>query len=272
MDPTERPSFVIPQDEPAHPAVARPSATVIVVRDMPGGLECFMLERHLNSDFVGGAYVFPGGTVDDRDRDVELVKHVNGISHDVRRALGEDALGFVVCAIRETFEEAGILFARHASGEPVQLRDEERWVEYRRALNAREITALDLARDANIVFAADLLRFWWRLVTPEFAPRRYDAPFFVAHMPEGQEPLHDEVETTASRWVRPLEAAEAGRAGKFQIIFPTRKTLEQIGEHATSEQVFAAAIGRDPTPLLPRIEMIDGEPRILLPDGSVHEP
>ncbi len=271
MEPVNRPSLAFPAETPAEPATPRDSATVVVVRDA-ATLEVFMLQRHLSADFVGGAFVFPGGTLDAADRDPALAEYVAGMEPDLVRALGDDALALVVCAIRETFEEAGILFARDRDGAPVRLEDEARWTEFRRALNAREITALDLARDAGIVFAADLLRFWWRLVTPVFAPKRYDTRFFVALMPEGQIPLHDDLETTSSRWVRPLDAAADGRAGKFAIIFPTRKTLEQVGAHATKHDVFAAAIGRDAEPFCPRFELVDGEPRVILPDGTTDVP
>lgn len=271
MDPALRPPSAFAADPPATPATPRDSSTVVVVRDRHA-LEVFMLERHLSSDFVGGAFVFPGGTLDAADSDPAIADHVEGIDADHVRALGDGALGLIVCAIRETFEEAGILFARHLDGTPVRLADEERWEGYRRALNAREITALDLARDARIVFAADLLRFWWRLVTPVFAPKRYDTRFFVAVAPEGQEPLHDDVETTSSVWVRPLDAAARGRAGEFAIIFPTRKTLEQIGSYGSTASVFAAAAGRDAAPICPRFELVDGEPRVILPDGTVDIP
>ena len=227
MDRTERPSFVMPLEEPAEPAVPRDSSTVIVLRDGAASVDVFMLERHLNSDVLGGAYVFPGGTVDADDADPDLADLVDGIDGDLTRALGPGALGLIVCAIRETFEEAGILLARHAYGAPVRLED-ERWVEWRRALNARETTAVELAYTAGIRYAADLLRFWHRLVTPVQAPKRYDTRFFVALMPNGQTPLHDSLETTASTWVDPAGAVARGREGKLQIIYPTRKTLESL--------------------------------------------
>lgn len=272
MDPTERPPFAVPWEEPATPVVPRDSATVIVARDGVSGPEVFMLERHLSSDFLGGAYVFPGGTLDKADRDPALADLVDGIGEDLRRALGDLAPGLVVCAIRETFEEAGILLARHADGTPVRLTGDARWAEYRRALNAREMTALELARATNVRFAGDLLRFWSRLVTPVPVPKRYDTRFFVAHMPDGQEPLHDDVETTASVWIRPDDAVEDGRAGRFAIIFPTRITLEAVGAFASAAELFAAATGRPADDVTPRIVMRDGEAKIELPDGTVHIP
>jgi 8-oxo-dGTP pyrophosphatase MutT (NUDIX family) len=261
----------MPFAEPVAPVLPRASATVVVMRDATAGLEVFMLERHLRSDFLGGAYVFPGGTVDDADTAPELEEVVDGLSGDVVRALGPNALALVVCAIRETFEEAGILLARHQDGAPVAL-DAPEWGERRRRLNSRETTALELAHEARIHYAADLLRFWWRLVTPAPAPRRYDTAFFVARAPGGQEPLHDDVETSSSTWVRPSEAVARGRAGDLRIIFPTRRTLESVGAYATTADAFDAAIGRSPEPVTPRIVLRDGEPRVELPDGTLERP
>lgn len=272
MDATERPSFAIPLEVPAEPVVPRQSSTVLVVRDGATGMEVFMLERALKGDFLGGAYVFPGGTLDAADADPTLGDVVDGLSADVVRALGHDALALVVCAIRETFEEAGILLARHEDGTPVRLTDDERWGALRAAINAREMTALELARAAKVRFAADWLRFWGRLITPLQAPRRYDTRFFLAHMPDGQDPLHDDIETSASVWVRPVDAVARGRSGELSIIYPTRKTLESIADFGRAGDAFAAAWGRPSEGITPRVVFQDGEPRIELPDGSMDLP
>src|SRR5260221_5824000 len=105
------------------------------------------------------------------------------------------------------------------------------------------------------VCSSDLLRFWQRWVTPVFAPRRYDTRFFVAVMPSGQTPLHDDVETTDSTWVRPADAIARGRSGELVIIFPTRKTLESLEGLETTTSVFDAAGARPTSPILPRLVM-----------------
>jgi 8-oxo-dGTP pyrophosphatase MutT (NUDIX family) len=266
--------FEMPDDlEPAEPIVPRDSATVIVLREA-GSLEVFMLERHIKSDFAGGAYVFPGGTVDASDRDPALVDLVDGCDALTART-AEDAdlvRALAVCAIRETFEEAGILLARHADGTPVRL-DDPVWNDKRKALANREIDAVSLAKETGIRYAADLLRFWQRWVTPVFAPRRYDTRFFVAVMPQGQSPLHDDVETTASTWVKPADAIARGRSGELVIIFPTRKTLESLERYASASAVFEASRERPVDPVLPRFVMEDGEGRLYLPgDPNPHEP
>jgi 8-oxo-dGTP pyrophosphatase MutT (NUDIX family) len=272
----DKPSFAMPVEEPAEPVSARDSATVMVARDGDRGLEVFMLERHLRSDFAGGAYVFPGGKLDASDLDPGFAELMGGWSAESAKAMGEEdeerARAIAVCAIRETFEEAGILLARMSDGTPVRLATErgDRWIEYRRALQAKELSALEAARRAEIRFATDLLRFWGRLVTPVQAPRRYDTRFFIALMPEGQTPLHDDVETTASLWVRPADAVARSLDGSLSIIFPTRKALESIAEFDSATELFEAAVGRPVEPVLPRIVMENGEPRVVLPDGSMH--
>ena len=265
----------MPDDlEPAEPIIPLDSSTVIVVRDDRGPLEVFMLERHIQSDFAGGAYVFPGGKLDPADADPALGGMVDGWEALAGR-MDEDAelvRALAVCAIRETFEEAGVLLARHEDGAPVQLHD-PRWEDLRRALAGRELTAGDLAKETGIRYAADLLRFWQRWVTPVFAPKRYDTRFFVAVMPEGQTPLHDDVETTASTWVRPADAIARGRSGGLVIIFPTRKTLESFDGLETTASVFDASGTRSTQPVLPRFVVEDGQGRVYLPgDPNPHEP
>jgi 8-oxo-dGTP pyrophosphatase MutT (NUDIX family) len=275
VDDRRKAPFEMPDDlEPAEPIVPRDSATVIVLREAPAGLEVFMLERHIRSDFAGGAYVFPGGTVDATDRDPALAGVVDGWLEIAERT-GEDpdeARALAVCAIRETFEEAGILLARHSDGKPVQL-DDPGWADRRRALANREIDAVTLAKETGIRYAADLLRFWQRWVTPVFAPRRYDTRFFVAVMPDGQSPLHDDVETTASTWVRPADAIARGRSGELVIIFPTRKTLESFDGLGTTAAVFDAAVFRSTDAVLPRFVFEGGRGLVYLPgDPNPHEP
>lgn len=230
-----------------------------------------MLERHLKSDFAGGAYVFPGGTMDERDRDPALAEVTDGYEADGRNP----DLGFYVCAIRETFEEAGVLLARGEGGDLVRLGPSggRRFADARRSLAASELTPLDFARECGIRYAADLLQVWQRWVTPEYAPRRYDARFFVATMPEGQDPLHDDVETTASVWVRPADAVERARRGELSIIFPTRKTLESLREFGTTKELIAASGSRNVDPVLPRIVLAENGPRVVLPgDETLHLP
>lgn len=275
----DRPSFAVPVDLPENPAPPRDSATVMLVRDGTEGLEVFMLERHLQSDFAGGAYVFPGGTIDARDLDAQAARFLDGPALPDAAAhidAPEDtALGFYLCAIRETFEEAGVLLARR-SGEPVRFDDDEeekRFGVYRDEFNARGGSLAELATKEDLRYAGDLLHYYARWITPEFAPKRYDARFFVATMPEGQEPLHDDVETTASTWIRPQDALAQAREGLFSIIFPTRKTLETLAGFATPGDVIASTRGKHIPAVLPSVVLADGQAKVVLPgDATLHEP
>lgn len=257
----------------------RDSATVIVARDGTNGLEIFMLERHVNSDFVGGAYVFPGGKVDDADSDPALHDFVDGADPEAaarKVEAGERGLGFHLAALRETFEESGVLLARHAEdGSPVRLdgSDEERFAAARRALIAGETSLLDIARAEKIRYALDLMHYWNRWITPHGLHRRYDTRFFLARVPPGQTPLHDAVETTASTWIRPADALARARSGKFTIIFPTRKTLEALDEFSNVDAAIRSCAGKAIVPLLPRLVIHDGAPKVVLPgDATLHEP
>ena len=275
----DKPSFAVPIDPPENIAPTRDSATVMLVRDGAAGLEVFMLERHLNSDFAGGAYVFPGGTIDPRDLDAEAAGYLDGpsVAEAAARidAPNDRALGFYLCAIRETFEEAGVLLA-HRDGEPVRFDDdaeEKRFAVYRDEFNARGGSLATLAKEEGLRYSGDLLHYYARWITPEFAPKRYDARFFVATMLAGQSPLHDDVETTASTWIRPVDALSRAAEGLFSIIFPTRKTLESLVGFATAGEVIASTHGKEIPALLPKVVLSDGQPKVVLPgDSTLHEP
>jgi 8-oxo-dGTP pyrophosphatase MutT (NUDIX family) len=264
----DRPSFVVPVEVPDPPVVPRDSATVILLKDGAKGLEVFMLERHLRSDFAGGAYVFPGGTVDDRDTDSAAVSALD------ERGDADVTSPFFLCAIRETFEEAGVLLARR-TGETVRFTgdDATRFAAYRREFNARGGSLAMLAEREGIRYAGDLLHYYQRWVTPAFSPKRYDTRFFVAGMPEGQEPLHDDVETTASTWIRPIDALTQAAEGLFSIIFPTRKCLESLNRFETAADVIASTNGKHVDAVLPEVVLSDGQARVILPgDTTLHEP
>lgn len=264
----DRPSFVVPVEVPDPPVAPRDSATVILLRDGPQGLEVFMLERHLRSDFAGGAYVFPGGTIDGRDTDPAAAEVLD------ERGDADVAPAFFLCAIRETFEEAGVLLARRA-GDAVRFGgdDGDRFAAYRREFNARGGSLAALAESERIRYAGDLLHYYQRWITPEFSPKRYDTRFFVAGMPEGQEPLHDDVETTASTWIRPIDALTQAADGLFSIIFPTRKCLESLTRFETTDDVIASTKGKKIDAVLPKVVLSDGQARVVLPgDATLHEP
>jgi hypothetical protein len=168
-----------------------------------------------------------------------------------------------------------VLLARHArTGELVRLDgdDRDRFADARRALNERSTNMLEMARLLEIRYALDLLYYFSRWITPVGLHRRYDARFFLAALPAGQEPVHDEVETTSSLWVRPQDALARARSGELMVIFPTRKTLEEMSCFATVSDAMASTASKDISAILPEVVIHEGVPRVRLPDGSLHEP
>jgi 8-oxo-dGTP pyrophosphatase MutT (NUDIX family) len=228
-----------------NPAV-RPAATVLTLRDGPQGFEVLMLRRSLNSEFVGGAYVFPGGGVDGAD-DAEparrLAYGLDDAEASRRLGLGAGGLAYYVACLRELFEEAGLLVACDDRGEPVRFIDAEieRMAVNRRALNASEIGFVDMMRRERLrvdLRGVEYLAHW---VTPAGAPRRFDTRFFVAIAPLGQTAAHDAGETVDDTWLRPMNALAAHARGEFEMILPTIRNLQMIAHLSSSNDVLAYA-------------------------------
>lgn len=220
--------LLYPQREPA---VLRNAATVLLLRDTANGIEVLMTRRSMTASFAPGAYVFPGGGIDAAD----------GAAHDysTRRATQSDLhLTQAIAAIRESFEELGVLLAKHADG---------------RHVNTADIAALDRkapfaaqcqARGLTLAGADVFVLAHW--VTDRDLPRRFDVPFLVARMPEGQEPVADESEQFEPEWIRPADALARHATGKFFIIFPTIRSLERLQHHATVNAVLQACASEKP--------------------------
>lgn len=217
-----------PQREPAVP---RPAATVLLLRDTPAGLEVLMTRRSATASFAPGAYVFPGGAIDAEDAQSHALA--------TRRATQDDKhVTQAVAAIRESFEELGVLLARHGDGRPA---------------DAADIAALDRrapfapqVRERGLVLAADQVYVLAHWITDRDLPRRFDVPFLVARMPEGQSPAADEAEQFEPVWVRPADALARHQAGQFFMIFPTIRTLERLQQHANVDAVLAACASEQP--------------------------
>jgi len=263
----------------AEPVVLRDAATVLILRDGAEGLEVFMLRRNLNSDFVGGAYVFPGGAVDPDDRHIDLEPVCEGRSDaDASRRLGIESggLAFWVAAIRESFEEAGVLLAYDLDG-MVDLDDEasmERWAHHRQQVDSGQLTMVDLCRLEGLRLAVDGMHYFSHWVTPEGAPRRYDTRFFLAAAPANQTPLHDDHEVIANEWLRPADAIARVESGELTMMPPTIASLKAISRFATAAEALDAAREITHVPeVLPRVIAADGGVRIVLPgDPAYDEP
>ncbi len=207
------------------PAATRPAATVLLLRDGPQGLEVLMTRRSVTASCARGAYVCPGGGIDAADAQAH--------AQSSRRATQSDErLTQAIAAIRESFEELGILLARRADGSHADASDIARLD--RKAPFAAQCAAHQLTLAADDVF---LLTHW---ITDRDLPRRFDVPFLVARMPEGQTPVADETEQFEPVWVRPQDALARHEAGQFFIIFPTIRTLERLKAFATVDEVLAA--------------------------------
>ncbi len=256
----------------------RDAATVMLVRDGAEGLEVFMLRRNLNSDFVGGAYVFPGGAVDPADGGAEVEQWCAGRSDGDASSMLEvesGGLAFWVAAIREAFEEAGLLLAVGADNSPLRFDVEgvnERFVEHRRAVDDGEMSMAQLCELEALTLRVDQMGYFSRWVTPLGAPRRYDTRFFVAHPPEGQVPIHDDVEVIANLWIRPSVALERHAARDFELIFPTVRSLEALTQFERADDVVrhAHSMSRIDA-IVPRIEDHGSGLRIVLPNDEVYD-
>jgi 8-oxo-dGTP pyrophosphatase MutT (NUDIX family) len=227
-----------------------------IVPSGASSVEVFMLRRNLRSAFVAGAYVFPGGGVDDDDRTAPMTGLIDGIDHataDAMLGTPEGALGFWVAAIRESFEEAGVLLARDAtSGASVTPGLVAELAPARPEVAAGARSFAGLVRDHGLVLDAGALRVFAHWITPEPAPRRYDTWFFVAPAPTGHGYEHDFDETIASEWVRPAVALERARRGELELIYPTFKSLQALERFSCVDDLLAAvdAVWRGPPPAM----------------------
>jgi 8-oxo-dGTP pyrophosphatase MutT (NUDIX family) len=221
--------------------IPRPAATVMTIRDRPNGYEILMLRRNLRSDFVGGAYVFPGGALDAADGEME--RRVYGLSDvDASRRLGVErgGLSFYVAALRELFEEAGLLIACDEHGTVMGLSDPDdvtRMAEHRRALNANELDFLTMMKSEGLLLDLQGLEYIAHWITPVGSPRRYDTRFFVAVAPSDQLATHDAGETVADEWIRPVDALAAHQRGEFAMIAPTIRNLQAVSALSRTEEV-----------------------------------
>ncbi len=236
----------------------RPASSVILLRDGELGPEVFMVERQRSARFVGGAHVFPGGRVDPDDSlAADLCIGLDDAAASRRLNVERGGLAHYVAAIRECFEEAGVLLAYDADGGPIGGDGGHAGAELeeaRRALNAREVGFLDLARGQGWRLAVDRMHYWAHWITPEDSPIRFDTRFFLATVGADQSAAHDEGELAGSEWVRPLIALRKAELGEWTIIFPTLKNLITLLGFATVAEAEQAGARRgDIATLEPRV-------------------
>jgi 8-oxo-dGTP pyrophosphatase MutT (NUDIX family) len=263
----------------SEPAAARPASTILLLRDSAGPdgkgeIEVFMMVRHYEIDFNSGALVFPGGAVDAGDHDIvgrsEL--HAGGDGLDAA------TLSFRIAAIRETFEESGILLAKPRGS--AALVDAKRAGEveavHRAALCQGKTTFLKVLTDNRLLLTPDELVPYAHWITPEGMPKRFDTWFFLAAAPPEQVGAHDGKESTDSIWVSPREALVGGESGRFKLPFPTTRNLIKLGKHRSVRAALDDARGKPVVTVMPVMTKLDGGRQLRIPaeagyDGEVFE-
>ena len=254
-------------------AEPRDAATIVVVRAAGHGdgtgVEALMLRRTAAMKFAPGAYVFPGGSVDQGDYDAEVgwqgpSPAEFGARFDAPPAVAQ---ALVCAAVRETFEEAGVLLAG-APGGPLADPSGPSWEADRLALTAGELTLARLLSARGLVLRADLLVPWARWITPEGEPRRFDARFFAAALPDGQQAVGHAAEADHVTWLSPAAAIAAAKSGEIMLMPPTATTLNDLAAAAAAGGGLAGVLAARPAieAVRPRIVLEDGAAWLVIPD------
>lgn len=249
----------------------------MLLRDGLDGLEVFMQQRNHGSEFVAGLHVFPGGGVDPEDTDPAIYDRCIGLTDDdasARTGETSNGLSFWVAAVRETFEEAGLLLAQH-DGEPLAFDDAltldgesvaARFTHHRSDVDGGHRTLLDVCETEDLQLDMTRMHYHSRWVTPLGAKRRYDTRFFVAPMPAGQTASKDNREAIADLWISPARAVAQETSGDLQMLIPTLASLRELATHSNVESALAAAAShRDVPAILPKIVMGPNGREALLP-------
>ena len=247
------------------PVPARAAASLLLGRDGPDGPELFLLARNRDSAFASGALVYPGGAVDEADRNPALRARAEGSD-----GLGEDDFAFRIAAIREAFEECGILLACARGSNDLVGRGRVDSIKRRfaDALADHSLDMLALAEAEDLVLACDHLIPFAHWITPETQPKRFDTHFFLASAPPDQEAKHDGHESVDSVWITPAALVEAADAGAWYVMFPTRLNAQKFGRNATVADAMAAARCAPVVTVMPAGQKVEGGRRLRIPAGA----
>jgi 8-oxo-dGTP pyrophosphatase MutT (NUDIX family) len=231
----------VPEEVPV-----RPAATVMLIDDRPD-LQVFMMERHANTVFAGGMWVFPGGAVDHQD-DASyfsgIATHRTDIEASELMNLENGGLAYYMAAIRETFEEAGVLLALHQEDEsPLNIAEAStaRFQQYRDQLNAGEIELKTILQKESLLADIGQMHYIARWITPLGSPRRFDARFFIARIPSLQIPVHDDGELVNSVWMSPNEIIEKAATDEMVLMSPTLRMVKSLAEFDSADQAIESA-------------------------------
>lgn len=263
------------------PPIPKNAATVILLREKePFGFEIFLLKRHENSSYMAGNFVYPGGRVDREDGYPEIRLRCKGITSEdahqiMEGAISQDeSIAHWIAAVRELFEEAGILLAYDQIGNPLRLQnsiEREKFFNYRIALHKGEMTFLQIALKEKLFFALDQLHYYAHWITPEAMPQRFDTRFFLVRHPLGQDASHDKKETTAGVWLTPQEALAGNIKGETPLSPPTLKTLENLSRFKSIDDIFDSLKMDKIHPILPILIKISNEELLIFPWDPEYE-
>ncbi len=224
--------------------VPRPAATVLLLRDGSLGPEAFLLQRTKSAAFLAGAHVFPGGALDKADQDLRVLRRVAGLSDaeaNARLGVEVGGLAYWVAAVRECFEESGILLAEGENGRPVDAARAAQLAQYRAALHAGKLAFADFLERERLLLRAGDLAYFGHWITAPGRARRFDTRFFLALAPAQQAGSHDGSELISSLWLRPQEAIERETRGEMELVFATRNTLADLMRFARAKDALEHA-------------------------------
>jgi 8-oxo-dGTP pyrophosphatase MutT (NUDIX family) len=249
------------------PAEPRDAATVVLMRPGTAGPEVYLLRRQTSMAFAGGMCVFPGGGVDVRDFDRSVawagpsaVQWARGLT-----TTEEMARALVCAAVRETFEESGVLLAGTSAGDVVADTTGDSWEADRQALEARELAFTTFLEQRDLVLRTDLLGVWSGWCTPVFEPRRFRTWFFVAALPEGQRTRDVSTESSSVTWMGAAAACDAVDTGELGMMPPTYLTCLDVAQHASPAEVLAAAPTRVVEMFTPTVEVTGDDATLSVP-------
>lgn len=257
----------------SQPGTLKDASTVLFIRDGARDLEVYLIRRVKQMAFAGGMTAYPGGGVDPRDIDAEFgwIGPDPGYWADAFSCDERLARALVAAAVRETFEEAGILLATEGD-QPVHNTDTPEWEAERLALLNREHSLSEMLNKQGLSLRTDLIRPWAHWITPKQEPKRYDTRFFLMKLPDGVHPREISTEHDHAEWVSVDRAIEESNSGVRPMLPPTTATLTSLAAFSTADEAMAGAPPQKIVPIEPTLIEQDGQSFVQLPDGTLIKP
>ena len=255
-----------------------PAATVLLVRDCGDELEVLMVKRSKRPPF-GNLYVFPGGKIDESDKDLNITNFCNGLNDEqasIKLGVNEGGLSYWVACVRECFEEVGILLAKKNNGEELDLNgaDKHKFDNYRRMLLENKISLFEICKKENLSLNLNNIEPFSHWITPEIEIKRFDTRFFIAYIPAKQTERHDGNELTDSVWISPKKALDRSLNGEMPMIMPTISNLQQCLEFDSGQKLleYQSKLTNDDIPsILPKFFKNEGKWVGLLPGDEDYD-